>query len=126
MTWRQIRVQMYLNQVFFSQHTEAEVGLRTVREMRTWAAVIDHLMDGQLGALGDVAVQRLKALEASVSEGGWELARHQELIPKTRASITEDEERFLAARAELQATKLRKALGDARQARGSGSHKGPH
>ena len=119
--WNQVRVEMYLNQIFFVQNPESLVGLRTSREIRTWGRVIDLLLDGRFGELGDVAMQRLKALETSHKEGSWELARHHELIPPTLASITGEEERHVAARVEFQELKLREAMERARSGRGKRS-----
>ena len=116
--WNEVRVEMYLNQVFFVQHPESTVGLRSTREMRTWAKVIDFLLDGRFGELGDVAIQRLKALETAHNEGSWDLAKHHELIPASLASITGDEEKHVAARTELQELKLKEAMEKARASRG--------
>ena len=120
--WNMVRAEMYLNQVFFVQNPESVVGLRTTREMRTWGKVIDLLLDGRFGELGDVAMQRLKALETSHKEGSWDLAKHHELIPATMASITGDEERHVAARVEFQELKLREAIARARSGRGAKPH----
>ena len=116
--WNEVRVEMYLNQVFFVQHPESTVGLRSTREMRTWGKVIDYLLDGRFGELGDVAIQRLKALETAHNEGSWDLAKHHELIPPSLASITGDEEKHVAARTELQELKLKEAMEKARASRG--------
>ena len=119
MKWNEVRVEMYLNQVFFVQNPESTVGLRSTREMRTWGKVLDLLLDGRFGELGDVAIQRLKALETAHKEGSWDLARHHELIPAALASITGEEERHVAARTEMQELKLKEAMEKARAARGS-------
>ena len=37
---------------------------------------------------GDMLMQRLRAVEASIEDGTWEVARHLELIPASRVSAT--------------------------------------
>jgi hypothetical protein len=59
-----------------------------IRQLRTVATAIDMLVRGrQLESL-DVLVQRYKALEMSLQDGGWSNAQHLELLPKTTVSIT--------------------------------------
>ena len=83
--WRDQRVGAYLNQVLFTQHSQEKLGLRNVRELVTLAEAIDLLMEGQFAAVGDVLMQRMKAVESSVTDG-WQMASHQELIPPAKAS----------------------------------------
>ncbi len=77
----------------------------------TLATGLDMLLEGDLGRLGDLLVQRFKAIiEASLSaDGNWSVARHQELIP-TQASLSTKAELTEAAKAELRASKLRQQL----------------
>ena len=102
------RVVSYLHQILLPQYPKA--GLRSQRELVTLATGLDMLLEGDLGRLGDLLVQRFKAIEASLSaDGNWSVARHQELIPiqaslSTRAELTE------AAKAELRALKLKQQL----------------
>ena len=114
----QVRVEMYLNQIFFVQNPEGSVGLRTTGEMRTWAKVVDMLLDGRFRELGDVTIQRLKALETAHKEVLWALAKHHALLPASLSSIAGDEEKHVAACMELQELKLKEAMEKARASRG--------
>ena len=100
----------WFHQVFLTQHSQTQIGLRTHREMLTLCLSIDMLTAGTLGELGDLLVQRLKALERSVVDGGWHMAKHQELIQKSDAVLTQDDEVDVTAKAELRALKLKEAL----------------
>lgn len=109
-TWRDQRVGAYLNQVLFTQHPPKEIGVRNVRELITLGECIDLLMSNELPRLGDVLMQRLKAVEASLSEG-WAVASQQELIPGPRATLTAPAEKsFAAKQALLQHQKLEELL----------------
>ena len=102
------KVVSYLHQILLPQYPKA--GLRSQRELVTLATGLDMLLDGDLGRLGDLLVQRFKAIEASLSaDGNWSVARHQELIP-TQASLSTRAELTEAAKAELRASKLRQQL----------------
>ena len=91
-------MQIYLNTVYFQSRTEASVGARTVREMRTLALIGDLLLRGQLASALDVLVQRTKALELSVEHQGWAQARWLELAPSVVAACWSGEERRGAMR----------------------------
>ena len=123
-SWREQRVNAYLNQVLFNQHPASSMGMRNARELVTLATCIDLLMEEQFASLGDVLMQRLKAVEASLSEG-WSVANFQELIPPPKATLTSDQERAFAARHALQQRKLatvsRKGWARKLAARGLGS-----
>lgn len=108
-TWRDQRVGAYLNQVLFTQHPPKEIGVRNVRELITLGECIDLLMSNELPRLGDVLMQRLKAVEASLSEG-WAVASQQELIPGPRATLTAPAEKSFAAKQALQHQKLEELL----------------
>ena len=68
---------------------------------------IDELLGGRIL---DLQLQRFKAIEASFEEGGWQTARHLELIPGGGAGLLREDERAAAAKAEIQASKLREGL----------------
>ena len=53
---------------------------RNSREMRTIAECFDALLAGDLPQLGDLLVQRLKALQLATVEGNRSLAQHMELV----------------------------------------------
>ena len=92
--------------------------MRNTREIQTVSWVLDLLVMVELAQLGNVLMQRYKALEASVSDGGWHLARHYELIPPTIASTLTPSEQDAAARLALREAKLRGALEDAKRKAG--------
>lgn len=102
--WRQQKVSAYLNQVLFNQHPPASIGMRNARELVTLAEALDLLMEENFAGLGDLLMQRMKAAEASLSEG-W-VANYQELIPPSKATLTTDQERAFATRHALQQKKL--------------------
>ena len=108
-SWRDQRVGAYLSQVLFTQHPPREIGVRNVRELITLGECIDLLMSNELPRLGDVLMQRLKAVEASLSEG-WAVASQQELIPGPRATLTAPAEKSFAAKQALQHQKLEDLL----------------
>ena len=96
----------YLITVLFARHSEQSIGVRSSRELRTLALVLDLLQEGNLAGVGDVLVQRWKAVETSIVEGGWTLARHQELIPAQEVGLSSEAERRVVARCELDRVKL--------------------
>ncbi|CAE7622693.1 Rpl30 [Symbiodinium sp. CCMP2592] len=84
-------------------------GLRNAREIVTLSTSLDLLLSGQFARLGDVLMQRLKAVESSLTDG-WGVAKHYELIPPSKPAITADKERDFAAKAALRAAKLKESL----------------
>lgn len=109
-SWRGQRVTAYLNQVIMTVHGPQKVGLRMTRELQTLSTALDHLMAGRLAHASDTLIQRLKACETSLWEGGWSTAKHLEIIPPTTATLVQPEERELATKQELRALKMREAL----------------
>ena len=98
-----------------------DVGVRTARELKTLAMVIDGLGAGQLPQVADICMQRLKALQSSVIDGNWSTAKRLELLPDDQLSLATFEERRIAARDELLHLKLREAQDKAAAAkRGQG------
>ena len=104
-----------LQPIFLRYHLQAHetsgsLGQRNLRELRTLAEALDHLIRGDVLRTADVLAQRFKAVELAGQEGSWLVAQHLELIPPSRMSATEDKEKTLAAREELRALKLREKL----------------
>ena len=97
----------YLNQVVLVQHPPGVMGVRNHRELTTLGRAIDLLLQGHLGELGDLLVQRFKAIETAMADQSWSSAKHQELIPAQAASLTTETERKKAAKLELTQGKLR-------------------
>ena len=105
--WMANRMMAYVSQVILNQHPPASIGIRNHRELLTLGLAIDLLIQGHLPELGDLLMQRLKALETSFSDQGWHSARHQELIPSHAASLTTEAERRKTAKMEVAANKLK-------------------
>ena len=103
--WRDQKVSAYLNQVLFTQHPPSVIGLRNSRELTTLSMALDLLMEQKFPELGDLLMQRMKAVEVSLTEG-WSVANHQELIPAPKASLTTEQERSFAARQAVQRRRL--------------------
>ena len=101
----------------------ADMTLRNNRELRTLAEILDLLALGRVLEAGDVVAQRFRAVELASAEGTWQLARHLELIPEARVSVTSTEARAEAARLERLETKVRLG-GPSSSPGGSGSRGG--
>eukprot|EP00438_Fugacium_kawagutii_P002558 Skav209851 [mRNA] locus=scaffold1684:51925:52719:+ [translate_table: standard] len=77
----------YLSQIFLPKHTEAAIGMRNLRELRTLTTLADLIAQNDgLRAL-DITLQRIKAIELFISQGNWSQASLIELI------LPEDEQR---------------------------------
>ena len=113
-SWRDQKVHAYLSQVLFNQHPPSVIGMRNARELTTLSMALDLLMEQKFAELGDLLMQRMKAVEVSLTEG-WAVANHQELIPGPKASLTTDQERSFAARQAVQRRKLEEAMGTRRK-----------
>ncbi len=81
-------VTQYLMSVLHSQMPVERMGRRTAREMRTISECLDCLLRGELPELGDMLMQRLKALERSVTDGNWTMAQEMELIPPDNSTLS--------------------------------------
>ena len=118
-SWRGTKVGAYVSQVLFANHPPEAMGLQNAREIVTLSTSLDLLVSGQFARLGDVLMQRLKAVESSLTDG-WGVAKHYELIPPSKPAITTDKERDFAAKAALRAAKLKESLQKAHKGPGSG------
>jgi hypothetical protein len=103
------RVLTYVMTVYMQRFTSQEIGIRNLRELRTLAEALDALLEGNLARVGDLLVQRLKAIEMAVFDGNWNLARHLELIPPQEVTLVSVPEKAQAAKVELQRVKLLEA-----------------
>ena len=93
----------YVTQVFFGKFPMGEVTLRTARELKTVARVIDLLCSNDPLRALDILLQRLKALELSHEQGNWAQAAQLELVlPDQTSAVFRQEIR--AAQAELKTT----------------------
>ena len=74
-------------------------------------------MEGKLAELGDLLMQRYKAVETASSDATWEIARHYELIPDTAVSAVSFTERAAATAMRQRELQLEKLAGESRAAR---------
>ena len=100
--------QAFVQQIIFGEHDKKKMGLRNSRELESWALLIDCLLRGETAAGLDVAMQRLKALERSIVDGSWSVARWYELIPTSASHLTDRHEALAAMRLEKSEQDLRK------------------
>ena len=100
-------VQAYLHQILFKEHPKQKIGLRNSREIETLGLIADTLLRGEQAAGLDVVMQRLKALERSLIDENWTVARWYELIPTGDAQLTSRAEATAAAKLEESERKLK-------------------
>ena len=83
---------VYVTSVMFTQLGREKMGLRNSREAQTLAYAMDSLLRGEPSACMDILAQRLKALEGSIVDSNWNVARWMELIPTGEAQLSSQEE----------------------------------
>lgn len=83
------------------------LSLRTSREMRSTAKILDLVAQGLHGQAADVLAQRYKALEMSLADQNWLRAQHLELIPAEGAVLTEPDELVMATKEQKSEMKLK-------------------
>jgi hypothetical protein len=71
---------------------------------------MDHLCRGELGSVGDVLLQRFKAVEMAARDSNWSVSQHLELIPKSSVSASSSWKRRAAADLELSEIRFREKL----------------
>ena len=104
------KVVTFLTSIFHGSHPIKECGVRNARELRTLAMALDSLGAGSLPQLADLLMQRFKAVQSSITDNSWNLAKRLELIPEDGLSLTTFEERRAAARDEVMTRKLEEAM----------------
>ena len=104
--WSNQKVLSYLNQIVLTNHPPSKIGVRAHRELVTLATCMDELLASNTLQCLDILTQRFKAVELSIQDGSWNLARHVELIPPSAAQLSREEERLIASKAELNRLKL--------------------
>ena len=115
----QPRMSAYLQSVICNKH--AKIAVPILRELRTLAEAIDELSAGHVASTADLAMQRFKAIEHSLShQGKWHLARALEVI-RDEDTLVSVEEEVQAAKAVLKRAKLDEIEKKVQGARGSGS-----
>ena len=78
---------------------------------------VDYILEGEYVRALDLLIQRFKAVEASLSESGWHMAKHLELIPPSTAALTTPDEKDMAAKAELRSRKLQESIAKTKRAK---------
>jgi hypothetical protein len=99
----------FLLSVFHGRHPPEKVGARSTKELRTLAEALDALGEGNLPHLGDLLVQRFKALQQAHVDGDWTLASGHEIASTGDGTLATAEERYAAARGQLLNTKIDEA-----------------
>ena len=82
----------------------------TDRELKTVAAAIDALVEGDTMRPGDLLIGRFKAMKESVNSGKWTLAQELELLPSNELGLASEGERHRAAAVRVREAKLQAAL----------------
>ena len=101
----------YLLAVLISRFGAERMLVRNLRELRTLATALDLLVDGRLAQIGDLLVQRMKAIEIAIAVGQWYVAQHHELIPPMDSGLVSPSERAVTAHSELQRLRVADAVG---------------
>ena len=97
------------------------LGRRDRQELQTLAQCLDHLASGRLAPLGDILMQRFKAVETAVSTKSWEIAPHMELVQTSDgAGVTSAKEQELAAKMTLKDAQLRSMMDRSRHSQQPG------
>ena len=103
----------YFRSVWQGAHPPSEVGARTNNEMELICSVLDDLISGDLESLGDVLVQRLRALQVSVTQG-WEVAEQLELSGRRDVSLVGTNMMSDAVQSRLRMAKLEESTSRAK------------
>ena len=85
----------------------AKAGMRTGRELKTLASILDHLASQEPAKAADVTAQRIKALERATAEGHWGAAQFLELLPSEGTMLLDWAEENYVAKGYLQDMKLK-------------------
>ena len=110
-------VVQYLRTVYDGAHPPSEQGVRNKNEMELMAECIDSLLRGELPRLGDILMQRLKALQVA-SKHGWAFAKQLELTNRHTVDLVSPDELAEAARVSIQQAKLQEAISKAAKPKG--------
>ena len=96
------------------------LGRRTLREFLTLATALDQLIMGNVPEVGDLLVQRLKALESASADNNWEIAQNMEILQQENPSLTSRSERSLVTKETLQHQSEGRKISQATFAKGKG------
>jgi len=104
------RVLSFYHEVVFRPRVPGRMSVHTEREMATLAECVDCLVEGDLGRLGDIMLQRYKALEKSVQDESWTIAAELEVLEHSRTGLATDEEVFRGTKRQLHTARLQQTL----------------
>ena len=91
------------------------LGRRDRQELQTLAQCLDCLAMGRLAPLGDMLMQRFKAVETAVATKSWEIAPHMELVQANDGTgVTSNKEQELAAKRAFKEAQLRTLMDKSR------------
>ena len=85
-----------------------------LREMKTLAAAMDKMLHGRTDEGCDIVMQRFRALEMSLRDGTWKVAKHIELVADEEGSTSLDV-REVATKEAVREAKLQKHLEKSRK-----------
>ena len=102
----------YLRTVYDGAHPPSEQGARNKNEMELIAECIDSLLRGELPHLGDILMQRLKALQVAAKHG-WAFAKQLELTNRHDVNLVSPDELAEAARISIQQAKHAESISKA-------------
>ena len=83
------------------------VSARNEAELRFLAEVMDALLVGNIGLVGDLLAQLFKAVEAAQTDRGWQLARHLQTTTTSKVTSLPEGERVRLLKAEEKAVRRR-------------------
>jgi len=87
------------------------MGIRSAKELRAVGECLDALLRVDFLFLGDLLMQRMKAIEQATKDGNWTLAQHLELVDSCDVGLATDREKEEAMQAELLKQRLAEGPG---------------
>ena len=106
-------VVQYITSAWHGRHPPHTMGVRNVKEMRMIGECIDALTAGRLPQLGDILMQRLKAIEQATKDGHWQIAQHLEVSTDVDSSLAKSGEVREAVNSFMDESKLQQHLANA-------------
>ena len=74
------------------------------------ALCCDNLAKGNRAGVGDILMQRFKAVESAASNNTWEFSKHPEILPETQFQASSQREREAAAKMVIREPKFQQDL----------------
>ena len=108
-------VMTYLNSVWHGAHPHHQVGKRSAQEIRTIGECLDALLRGELSELGDMLMQRLKAIQQAHTDGHWNVAGQLEICQSADVSLISEKEKRAALKGTETTLKIEESLKKAKR-----------